>query len=203
MVDQRDDGPTEPDPAAGPGKAERGDRDRDRANIERDRDDTLRQRVEALVPEIVKRTFAAGLGAVFSTEEGIRKLAKDISIPNVAGDVAGYLASTADTTKDKVVEIVAREVREFLQTMNFGEEIAKMLTTLSFEIKTEIRFIPNSEKYTGVEPDVKASAKLKRAPSAPPGAPNGDAAAAAEPEKKSRRFWRRDEGDEPDDDTEK
>src|SRR5262245_48424668 len=136
----------------------------------RDKDDdelpeSLRRRLEALIPEIVKKTFSAGMGAVFSTEEGIRKLAKEINIP----DVAGYIASTADTTKDKVLEVVARETREFLQTMNLGEEIAKLLTTLSFEIKTEIRFIPNSERYAGVEPDVKASAKLKRSGTEPPG----------------------------------
>jgi hypothetical protein len=128
----------------------------------RDRDgdglpDTLRQRLEALVPEIVKRTFAAGMGAVFSTEEGIRKLAKD-NLPAAAGAIAG----AADGAKDKVLEVIARETREFLSTMNLTEEIAKILTTLSFEIKTEIRFIPNSERYGGVEPDVKAGVKLKR-----------------------------------------
>jgi hypothetical protein len=120
----------------------------------------LRDRLEALVPELVKRTFAAGMGAVFNTEEGIRKLARDISLPK---DVANYLASTAGNTKDEVVRIVAREVREFLERMNLADEITKLLTTLSFEIKTEIRFIPNSEKYSGVDPDVQMKMRLKRA----------------------------------------
>lgn len=151
---------------------------------DRDLPEGLRQKLEALIPEIVKRTFNAGMGAVFSTEEGIRKIAKDINIP----DVAGYLATTADTTKDKVLEIVAREVREFLQTMNLGEEVAKLLTTLSFEVKTEIRFIPNSEKYTGVEPDVKGSVRLKRTDRAEKDKDGDDG--------KKRRFWRRDEGEE-------
>lgn len=183
MVDPRDDAPEAPEPE--------NDRERERER-ERDRDrdlpDGLRQRLEALIPEIVKKTFNAGMGAVFSTEEGIRKIAKDINIP----DVAGYLATTADTTKDKVLEIVAREVRDFLQTMNLGEEIAKLLTTLSFEVKTEIRFIPNSEKYTGVEPDVKGSVKLKRVDK------DKDA-----DEGKKRRFWRRDEGEEDPEDGER
>ncbi len=159
-----------------------------------DMPDGMRARLEALIPEIVKRTFSAGMGAVFSTEEGIRRIAKEINIP----DVTGYIANTADTTKDKVLEIVAREVREFLQTMKFGEEIAKLLTTLSFEVKTEIRFIPNSEKYTGVEPDVKGSVRLKRADS-----PKAEGEAE---EKTRRRFWRREDGDEAppaDDDEEK
>ena len=37
-----------------------------------------------------------------------------------------------------------------------------MLTTLSLEVKTEIRFIPNSERLGGAQPDVKASVRLKR-----------------------------------------
>jgi len=119
--------------------------------------ETIRQRLEQLVPDLVKRTFAAGMGAVFSTEEGIRRLARE-SLP----EVAGYVASTADGAKDKVFEVIARETREFLATLNVSEEIAKLLTTLSFEIKTEIRFIPNSERFIGSEPDVKASVRLKR-----------------------------------------
>jgi hypothetical protein len=120
--------------------------------------ETIRHRLERLVPELVKKTFAAGLGAVFSTEEGIRKIARE-GLP----DVAGYIASSADGAKDKVFDVIARETREFLTNLNVSEEIAKMLTTLSFEIKTEIRFIPNSERFIGAEPDVKASVRLKRA----------------------------------------
>jgi hypothetical protein len=120
--------------------------------------ETIRQRLEHLVPELVKKTFAAGMGAVFSTEEGLRKFANTVSLP----DVAGYIASSADGAKDRVWEIIARETREFLSTLNLTEEIAKILTTLSFEIKTEIRFIPNSERLIGSEPDVKASVRLKR-----------------------------------------
>jgi hypothetical protein len=143
--------------------------------------ETIRQRLEHLVPELVKKTFSAGMGAVFQTEESIRKLARErVSLP----DVAGYLASSADGAKDKVWEIIARETREFLSSLNLTEEIAKILTTLSFEIKTEIRFIPNSERLTGAEPDVKASVKLKK----------NDKQLEPEPRDKGRlRFWRRDE----------
>jgi hypothetical protein len=121
--------------------------------------DSVRQKLETFVPELVKRAFTAGLGAVFTTEEGLRRMAKDISLPK---DVAGYLVNTASSTKDELLRVMAREVREFLQNVNLSEEIAKMLTTLSFEVKTEIRFIPNAEKYGGVEPDVKANVRIKR-----------------------------------------
>jgi len=119
----------------------------------------VRQRIEAFIPEMIKRTFAAGMGAVFTTEEGIRRVAKEMTLPK---EVASYVSNTAGNTKDEIVRIIAREVRDFLQTINLSEEIAKMLTTLSFEVRTEIRFIPNDEKYGSVKPDVKAKVSLKR-----------------------------------------
>ncbi len=119
--------------------------------------ESIRARLEHLVPELVKKTFAAGMGAVFSTEEGIRKLARE-NLP----DVVGYVASSTNDAKDKVWEIIALQTREFLSNLNLTDEIAKLLTTLSFEIKTEVRFIPNSERLIGSEPDVKASVRLKR-----------------------------------------
>ncbi|GAB4520929.1 MAG: hypothetical protein Tsb0020_39550 [Haliangiales bacterium] len=119
----------------------------------------VRQRLEAVIPEMVKRTFATGMGALFTTEEGIRRVAKEVSLPK---EMAGYLANTAGDAKDEILRIIAREVRVFLESVNLSEEIAKMLTTLSFEVKTEIRFIPNEEKYGSVRPDVKARVGIKK-----------------------------------------
>ena len=119
---------------------------------------SVRQRLEALIPDLVKKTVAAGLGAALATEEGIRKLASDLPLPK---EVATYLLNTADVTKDKIVEIIAREVREFLQTVNLNEILVKTLTQLSFEIKTEIRFIPNDEAVGGVKPDIKRKITVK------------------------------------------
>ena len=150
--------------------------------------ETIRQRLEHLVPELVKKTFTAGMGAVFSTEEGIRRIAREVSLP----DVAGYVASTGVGAKDKVFEVIARETRDFLANLNLTDEIAKILTTLSFEIKTEIRFIPNSERVTGAEPDVKASVRLKKNDKAME-KDDGDGR-----DSRSRlRFWRRDKDGDP------
>ena len=150
--------------------------------------ETIRHRLERLVPELVRKTFAAGLGAVFSTEEGIRKIARE-SLP----DAVGYIASSADGAKDKVFEVIARETREFLSNLNVSEEIAKILTTLSFEIKTEIRFIPNSDRFVGAEPDVKASVRLKRQDEKPEKVEKKDEKKDDEREGRSRlRFWQRD-----------
>ncbi|HEX8954010.1 MAG TPA: hypothetical protein VF997_22605 [Polyangia bacterium] len=111
-----------------------------------------RGRLEGFIPDIVKRTFYAGLGAVFTTEEGIRKIASDLKLPK---DVANYLIQQAAASKDELFRVVGKELRGFLETVNISGELQKLLTSLSFEIKTEIRFIPNDEAIAGVKPDIK------------------------------------------------
>jgi len=120
-------------------------------------DEGLRQRLEGLVPDLLKRTFYAGLGAVFTTEEGIRRLANEFSLPK---EVASYLVQQAQTTKDELFRILAAELRGFLESLNLNEELQRLLTSLSFEIKTEIRFIPNEAKL--VKPKIKNKVTVKR-----------------------------------------
>ena len=126
---------------------------------EREDERSLRKRLEAFVPDLVKKTFYAGLGAVFTTEEGIRKIASEFSLPK---DVVNYLVSSAGSTKDELFRIVGRELRQFLESLNISQEVAKLLTTLSFEIKTEIRFIPNDESIGGVKPQIKPTMTVKK-----------------------------------------
>src|SRR5512139_3669009 len=112
----------------------------------------MRSRLEQFMPEIVRKTFYAGLGALFTTEEGIRRIATEMKLPK---DVANYLISQAGSSKDELFRIIGRELRGFLETVNLSGELTKILTAISFEIKTEIRFIPNSEAAAGVKPHVK------------------------------------------------
>ncbi|HET6610983.1 MAG TPA: hypothetical protein VFG83_03305 [Kofleriaceae bacterium] len=149
MADPLDEFPLTDDPAV--------DRDDDDGFAELPKG--VRQRLEAFIPELVRRTVTAGIGAVGTTEDSIRRIAKEMTLPK---EMAGYLVHTAGATKDELLRIIAREVREFLQNMNLTEELAKILTTLSFEVKTEIRFIPNDEKYAKVEPNVRAKVRLKK-----------------------------------------
>ena len=61
----------------------------------------VRDRIEAFVPDLVRKTFAAGLGALFTTEDGIRRLTKEVPMPK---EVAGYMAKTASGTKDELTK---------------------------------------------------------------------------------------------------
>ena len=60
-----------------------------------------------------------------------------------------------------MLRIVAREVRDFLEATDLAGELKAALTSLSFEIRTEVRFIPN-DAGTGVKPDVRARSRVKR-----------------------------------------
>jgi hypothetical protein len=119
----------------------------------------LRRRLEQFIPDIVRRTILGGIGAVFTSEEAIRKLAGEVTLPK---DVVNFLLQSANNSKDEVLRVVAKEVRTFLESANLSHELAKLLTQLSLELKTEVRFIPNDEAVGGVKPDMKRSMTLKR-----------------------------------------
>jgi len=112
--------------------------------------------LEALIPGILKRSIISGLNAAVS-EDGIRSMVSDKR--DIPKDAVTFVLSQADSTRRELLRIVSREVRLFLENMDFGGEIAKILTTLSFEIRTEVRFIPNDE---AVKPNIRNRVKVKR-----------------------------------------
>ena len=58
-------------------------------------------------------------------------------------EVLHYLYTQIDDTKNGLYRVVAKEIRDVLEQTQFADELTKVLTKLSFEIKTEIRFVPN------------------------------------------------------------
>lgn len=112
--------------------------------------------LEALIPGILKRSIISGLNAAVS-EDGLRSMVSDKK--DIPKDAVTFILSQADSTRRELLRIVSREVRLFLENMDFGGEIAKILTTLSFEIRTEVRFIPNNE---AVKPNIRNRVKVKR-----------------------------------------
>lgn len=115
---------------------------------------SLRGRLEALLPNVLRKTVSGGVGARQMTEEVVRNALGDMKLPKEA---VTYLVELADNTKKEVVRVAAREFREFLESARFNEELARILTQLSFEIRTEIRFVPNDDR---LRPSVSSRAHL-------------------------------------------
>lgn len=105
--------------------------------------------------DTVKKALAQGFRSVRSGEEKIRGMVGDV----MPKEVVSYLKGAIDSGRDELVRIVGSQTRKFFEGIDVGGEVAKILTSLSFEIKTEIRFIPNDQK---VKPDIKMSVKPKK-----------------------------------------
>lgn len=111
--------------------------------------DTLRKAVE--------KGIEAGVGTLRSADSALRGVTQDGKLPK---ELIGYVFATVDETKNATVRVVAKEVRDFLEATDIAGEFYKALTSLSFEVKTEVRFIPNDSG--GVRPQVRARAVKKR-----------------------------------------
>ena len=143
--------------------------DGERDDGERD-DKDRRSRFERAVPEVVKRSVEraveSGVERLQDGPENLRNFVGEMKLPK---ELMHYLFTQIDDTKTGLYRVVAKEIRDVLEHTQFADELAKMLTKLSFEIKTEIRFVPNTsaskddeEKHEGLpKPEVKAQVTMK------------------------------------------
>lgn len=108
------------------------------------------------VSDTVRKAISQGFRAARSSEEKIRGLVSD----HMPKELVTYIKGAVDTGREELVRIVGNQTRKFLEGIDVGGEIAKILTALSFEIKTEIRFIPNDQK---IKPDIKTTIRPRKA----------------------------------------
>ncbi len=126
-------------------------------------EETLRRRVEEalerFVPEVIKRTLEVGLGSISRTETGrLRTMIQELRLPR---DVARYFLEQIDDTKNALLRVFANEVRDFLEHTDVAEDLRKVLTSVSLEVSTQIRFIPNENSAAGIKPEVKSEVRSK------------------------------------------
>ncbi len=117
----------------------------------------IRERIKEYVPDIVKRTLLGGLGAVFATEEGIRKFVQESHLPK---EVAAYLMDQAQATKKELYRIIGGEIREWLERVDLERVLLRILTSVTFEITTQVRLVPNEAGL--VKPEIKPRVRVRR-----------------------------------------
>lgn len=108
--------------------------------------------------DALRKALLAGMGAIFLTEEGARRLAREWKLPK---ELIGYLGSQASGAKDEILRIFSEEVRRFFESEAVRREFARALSSMVVEVKAEIRVRPTEDG--GFEPDVKADVKARRA----------------------------------------
>lgn len=110
---------------------------------ERDPSDPRKRRLEGVIPELIKRAVEIGVEKAAEAPDTLKHYINDLKLPK---EVAGYLLSQVEETKNGLFRVVAKEMRDFLEHTNLSGEMQKMLTTLQFEVNTTIRFRPNDGK---------------------------------------------------------
>ncbi len=113
---------------------------------------------DTVVAEVLRKAASKGGEVYDSTEDSLRKLVSELPLPK---EVAERILERADDYRGELFRVVQEEVHDWLEKVDLGHEIQKILTSLSFEITTEIRFIPN-EKGVPAKPDIKAGVRVKR-----------------------------------------
>lgn len=132
----------------------------ERPSGERDEKEHERGRLERILPELIKRVVELGAGKIAEGPESVRHFVSELKLPK---EVLALLLTQIDETKNGLYRAVAKELRDFLEQTNMAEELTKVLTTLSFEIKTEVRFIPNDARPNAPpKPDVRAKVQVKK-----------------------------------------
>jgi hypothetical protein len=109
------------------------------------------------IADVAKKALLAGMGALFMTEEGARRLARDWKLPK---ELIGFVTSQASGAKDEVLRLFAEEIRRFLESDTVRAEFWKALTENSIEIRAEIRFRPDAAGKP--KPHVTTSARPRR-----------------------------------------
>ncbi len=91
------------------------------------------------VGDLVRRALLAGVGAVFMTEEQIRKGVQELKLPKEA---LGYVAGQAEKTRTEATRVLRKELRRFLNSTAFKDQLKELLTGITLEVKAEVRLKP-------------------------------------------------------------
>jgi hypothetical protein len=113
-------------------------------------------RLESVVSETLRRLLEAGLGRLADQPEQLKQRLSEMKVPREAW---AAILNQLDDKKSGLYRLMAKEIRDFLENTNFAVDLAKALTTLSFEIKTEVRFVPSD---AGAKPKVSSSVRVKQ-----------------------------------------
>lgn len=102
-----------------------------------EKEEKARLRLDQMVPDALKKALAAGVGAVFMTEEGIRNMVSEMKLPKEA---LSYLLSTTDRTRRELFDTVSKEVKKYLRSKEPEKLLSQLLQHFTIEVKAEIKF---------------------------------------------------------------
>jgi len=95
--------------------------------------------------ELARKILLTGVGAVFMTEETIRKTLGDLKLPK---DAVGSVVDSLKKQKDEVLQLVAQELSSFFSRVKVHEELQKALKGMQIHLDAKISFDQAKESST-------------------------------------------------------
>ena len=94
------------------------------------------------VADFVRRAVSSGVGALFTTEEQVRRAVGDLKLPK---EMLGALAGQAERTRSELSGVLRKELRRFLNSEAFKAQLLDLLSGVTLEVKAEIRLKPSPD----------------------------------------------------------
>lgn len=108
------------------------------------------------LPEFFKRAFLSGADALLTSEDGIRSFFGEMKLPK---DAIQYLSNQMAKSKEDLSKILSKELREFLQSTDLVAVFKRVLSSISLEINTKVRFIDESDS---LRPKTETNVRIKK-----------------------------------------
>jgi hypothetical protein len=70
----------------------------------------------------------------------VKSLVSELRLPR---EIVSHMISQIDETKQAALGVISREVRTFFENTNLADEMARLLSQVSFEVSTRVRFVRN------------------------------------------------------------
>lgn len=87
------------------------------------------------IGDLLKKVLTTGVTAAFMTEEGVRHVLKDLPLPK---EILGGLVENAKHTKTEFVAGVKNELKTYLDKIDIGKEVDRIVEKYDFEVKATI-----------------------------------------------------------------
>jgi hypothetical protein len=97
--------------------------------------------------------------------DAVRQWANERRLPK---ELLSAILAHTEEARAEIYRAVVREIRDFLERANLADEITRVLTGVTLEVKTQVRFVPNESKPGRLRPSAHATASVSRVESEEP-----------------------------------
>ncbi len=86
--------------------------------------------------EVLKKVVSTGIGAAFMTEDAVKSILSDLSLPK---EIMSGLLQNARNTKEDFLNSIREEVTAYLKKIDYSKEVEKILDQYDFEVTASIK----------------------------------------------------------------